>query len=313
MSKKGFGGNKLTVSTAEIARLERICDAVLGNEFAAPIRLFSWVERITRSLGGSKQWERWFVHYANDNLGVAIASKFYSALFKCMPSEFSDKLNDKAREVIVSILMENGLIPGEDFSVGSDHSFMLGEKAVQVLKEEIPEEVWEDFGRQGLIKTIQNCPWEAIEKRLGVPFRDNLMARLSQLINEGRSASVIAGWMVTVSGAVSNQVAGTDEDLTLFQRMMAHIQSNHLPQMSAIIECLFEDKGMAYSDDLLAMGINCLCDVAIAAGSSEENGEIEGDFINRQCLERLALVWRGDRASVPELIAALDKHTKGHQ
>jgi hypothetical protein len=310
MNKKGFGDNQLTVSNAEIARLERICDAVLGNDLDAPIRLCSWVERITRSLGGHKQWERWFVHYANENLGVAIASKFHSALFKCMPSEVSDKMNSKAREVIVSILMKNGLTPGEDFSIGADHAFILGEKAVQALKDEIPKDAWEDFGKQGLIKAIQGCPWEAIEKRLGVPFRDNLMARLSQLVNEGRSANVVTGWMVNVCGAVSNQVAGTDEDLTLFQGMMAHIQSNHLPQMLAIIECLFEDKGMASSDDLLAMDINCLCDVAIAAGSSEENGEIEGDFMNRQCLERLALVWRGDRASVPELIAALDKHTK---
>lgn len=50
---------------------------------------------------------------------------------------------------------------------------------------------------------------------------------------------------------------------------------------------------------------------AIAAGSSEENGEIKGDHINRKCMQRLALVWRGDRFSMTEVIGLLDKHSRG--
>jgi hypothetical protein len=59
----------------------------------------------------------------------------------------------------------------------------------------------------------------------------------------------------------------------------------------------------------LQMDINCLCNVVIAAGSSEENGEIKGDYISQKCLERLALVWRGDKFSIPKTIRHLDQFT----
>lgn len=298
------------LSAGEAARLERICDAVLSGDTDAPGRLIAWSNRITQRLGGEKAWEQWFVHHANEDLGYAIASKFHKAMHKIMPPEIQQELMDKSKECLTSIFRDDGLTLGKDFSMSPDGGFLLGDKAVQKLKADMPPQAWADWESQGLIKSMGGCPWEAVEKHLGVPFRQNLLNRLSELVSQGRAAAVIAGWMFTTACGVSGQVVGDDTDLYLLAVMVTHLQNQHHHEWMAIKES-FEANEFVDGDELLDMDINCLCDVVIAAGSSEENGEIKGDHINRKCMERLALVWRGDKFSMTEVIGLLDKHSRG--
>jgi hypothetical protein len=296
------------ISQGEAQRLEKICDRVLSGEPDADRSLHSWVERITRKLGSEKAWGDWFVHHANDDLGYAIASKFHEAMLQVMPTEIRQKLMDKSKECLTSMLQDDGLVLGKDFSMAPDGGFILGEAAIEKLKADMPHQAWADWESQDLIKSVTSCPWEAVEKRLEVCFRQNLMTRLSQLVMQGRSAAVIAGWLLTISCGVSNQIMGTDEDLTLFGWMLAHLKENH-PAVYEVVLTAIKSEQLVDGDELLEMDINPMADVAIAAGSSEENGEIQGDRINRKCLERLSLVWRGDRLSVPEVIGLYDKAT----
>lgn len=298
------------ISAGEAARLERICDAVLSDDIDAPERFVAWSNRITQRLGGEKAWEQWFIHHANDDLGYAIASKFHAAIHKILPPSIRQEMSSKARECLTSIFRDDGLTLGKDFSAALDGGFILGEAAIERLKADLPPQAWAAWESQGLIKSVASCPWEAVEKRLDIPFRQNLLHRLSALVEQGRAAAVIAGWMMTISCAVTNQVVGTDEDLTLFNLMLRHLQENYKATAKEVWTAL-QSGNCADGDELLEMDINCLCDVAIAAGSSEENGEIKGDHINRKCMERLALVWRGDKLSMTEVIGYLDKYTEG--
>jgi hypothetical protein len=307
MNNKGFKPEP-HISKGEAARLERICDAVLSGDNDAPERFVAWSNRITQRLGGEKAWTQWFVHHANDDLGYAIASKFHDALYQCLPRDVQREMSGKSKECLTSIFLDDGLTLGKDFSMAPDGGFILGEKSIEKLKADMPPQAWADWESQGLIKSFSSCTWEAVEKRLGFPFRQNLLHRLSKLVQQGRAAAVIAGWMLTISCGVSNQVMGNDEDQTLFRLMLGHLKQNHSPVSEQVWNAI-QSGHCADGDELLKMDINCLCDVAIAAGSSEENGEIKGDHINRKCMERLALVWRGDRFSMTEIIGYLDKYT----
>ena len=309
MSSKGFGYQEPHISAGEAARLERICDAVLSGDHDAGRSLAAWTDRITRKLGGEKAWKTWFVHHANDELGYPLASKFHETLQQCLPEEARAELQQKSKGCLTAMLQSDGLFLGRDFSLSSDGGFILSDRAVESLKREMPPESWADFEAQELIKSVALNPWQCVEQRLGVPFRESLMSRLSKLVEQGRAASVIGGWLVTVSCGVSSQVIGSDEDLTLFGWMMAHLREHHGTVYEQVLTAIRSEQ-ILDSDELLIMDINCLCDVERAAGSSEENGEIKGDSVNRACLERLALVWRGDEMSLPELIGLLDKFTK---
>lgn len=282
----------------------------MSGETDAPERFIAWSDRITQRLGGERAWEQWFIHHANDDLGYAIASKFHAAIHKILPPSIRQEMSSKARECLTSIFRDDGLTLGKDFSMAPDGGFILGEKAIEKLKADMPPQAWADWESQGLIKSVTSCPWEAVEKRLDVLFRQNLLHRLSQLVKQGRAAAVIAGWILTLSCGVTNQVMGSDEDLTLFNLMLRHLHENHEATAKEVWAAI-QSGNCANGDELLAMDINCLCDVAIAAGSSEENGEIKGDHINRKCMERLALVWRGDKFSMTEVIGLLDKHSRG--
>lgn len=309
MTSKGFKPEP-RLSKGEAARLERICDAVLSGDTDAPERFAAWSNRITQRLGGEKQWDRWFVYHANDDLGYAIASKFHKAIHKILPPSIRQEMSSKARECLTSILQNDGLTLGKDFSMTPDGGLILGEAAIEKLKADMPHQAWADWESQVLIKSVTSCPWEAVEKRLDIHFRQNILHRISELVEQGRAAAVIAGWMITVSCGVSNQVMGSNEDLTLFNLMLRHLHENHEATANKVWAAI-QSGDCANGDELLAMDINCLCDVAIAAGSSEENGEIKGDHINRKCLQRLALVWRGDKFSMTEVIGLLDKHSRG--
>jgi hypothetical protein len=294
------------LSQGDIARLERICDRVIAGEPGADLKLCDWTDRIAQKLGGQKRWEHWYVNYSTADLGHVIARKLNEAMLSILPPDLQAKMHESAQGNLVSVLRDDGFELGKDFSLDGNGGFLLSKAATEKVKAGIPSELWTEFEGQGLIKSQGQCPWKAVEKRLDVPFRQNLMSRLSELVEQGRSAAVIVGWMVNINCGVANQVMGNDDDSTLFQLLATHLEIKH-PQAWPDIEAEIFGGEYVDGDELLDMDINCLRDVAIAAGSSEENGELKGDGMNRACMERLALVWRGDRLSMTEFIGLYDK------
>jgi hypothetical protein len=309
MNSKGFRYQTPHIGQGEALRLGRICDAVLsGEEPDAPKQLASWMSRITRKLGGEKAWSDWFIYSLNDDLGYAIATKFHEAVYKLMPVDVKQEVSNKAMECMTSSFLSAGFILGQDFSVGSDGCLLLGDAVIAKLKATMPPDAWQYWTAHNLIQPVTSCPWDALEKRLAIPFRQNLLNRLSELVEQSQPPQTVAGWMFVVGCSVSAHVVGNHDDLYLIATMTAHLKQTHPQEWVAIKQC-FDATDVVDCDLLLDMDINCLFDVAIAAGSSESNGEIKGDYISRKGLERLSLVWRGDTFSVPELIGHFDQFT----
>jgi hypothetical protein len=294
------------ITKGDIARLERICDRVIAGESGADMQLSDWTDRIAQKLGGQRRWEDWYVNYSTADLGHAIARKLNEAMMSILPRDLQAKMHESARECLVSALRDDGMELGKDFSFDGNGGFLLSKAATEKLKADLPSELWAEFEGKEMIKSQRQCPWEAVEQRLDVPFRQNLMSRLSELVEQGRSAAVIVGWMVNINCGVANQAMGNDDDPTLFQLLAAHLEIKH-PQAWPDIEGEIMSGEYVEGSELLDMDINCLRDVAIAAGSSEENGELKGDGMNRACMERLALVWRGNHFSMNEFIGLYDK------
>lgn len=306
----GFG-QKPQIKPAEIARLNRICQAVLDEEPGAEDRLHAWMIRAIVVLGGREAYDNWFVYDANENLGYEVAGLFHDAIFKMMPEEIRDEFHSKAQDIIVRDFVDAGLTPGKDFSMNSDGGYLLSDRATQHLQEMLPTEMWEGFERDEMIKTTKADPWEAVEERLGVPFRDNLYQRLLDLVEEGRSSVVLAGWLTQLIPAVASQVVGDAEDLHLLSVLLSALRNKHSKMAESIWEAL-RTGDITEPEALMDMDIFPMVDVLRSAGGNEQNKEIsaDGDGISRAGLERLSLVWRGSDLSIPELIAAFDQAMK---
>jgi hypothetical protein len=297
------------LTQGEKIRLERLCDRILSGEAELQV-FFDWVTKTTQKLGGRKFWTDWFIRHSNEDLGAALSSKFHEVLWAAFPDDVRKEMGSIAQGGLAKILVSEGFVLGKDFSIGSDGALILGREALDKLKSDLPPELWEKFEADEMVKPFQSCPWTAVEDRLGVSFRQNLKARLSDLIEQGHPTEVVAGWLFCTSCGISSQVAGSDEDYYLLSELLIHTKENHPTDYDQLVNAL-SDSGFLDSDVLLDMGINILFDVLIAAGGSEENGEIKGDGISRDGLQRLSLVWRGSSFSVPELICELDKFTDG--
>jgi hypothetical protein len=314
MNNKGFKPQQ-RLTQGEKARLERAIEKVLSGEPNAPQALINVTNRITRQMGGDAAWQSWFVYSSNADLGPELTEKFHTALWAILPPDLQEKMADVSQSCLTNLFIKNGLTPGVDFSKAADGGVVLGDEAASLLKETMPPDIWERWTSEGLIKKTQSCPWATLEDRLGVSFRQNLKARLSDLIEQGHAASAIAGWMFTVGCAVSHQVVSNDKDLFLLATMCSHLQENHPKKWPSIKNC-FESHDFIDGDELLDVhNLNCLMDVAIAAGCTHENRELSGYGekmgISRAGLQRLSLVWRGDKYSISETIAMLDKHIDG--
>jgi hypothetical protein len=294
-----------TISKADLVRLEKICDRALGEEKSALHKFNVWRARVTRKMGGSNQWDEWFVTFSVQDLPFPLRLKFFKTLSLTESKETRKKMAQKSREMINAQLSAAGLELAKDYSFDGSGGVLLNEAAGQVLKDSSPG-VWSQLVDLGEIVTENHCPWEAVEKRLGVPFRENLAARFLELVKQGRSPRVLSSWLAEVNCAVCFQVLGDSGNLYLFNLLMSRLVHKYSKSLVDIWATLRPRK-VASSEELLDMGINCLEDVARAAGASEENGEILGEGMTRAALMRLALVWRGSDAPISEVIAELDK------
>lgn len=150
---------------------------------------------------------------------------------------------------------------------------------------------------QERIAKAQARPWENLERRLGAPFRKNLLVAFSELAEKNAHPSAIAGWMARVSAAVSKVVTRNSENTYLYMALRTHLAQKHPVVHTRVQSAIASGAGLPEIDELLDMGINPIADVAIAAGVE--------DFNSVDAQKRLALVWPG-RDAIKFLIKTLE-------
>lgn len=297
------GGFVPSIRQGEIARLEKILDRIDSGE--APELIHKWVDRQSKRLG-EQGFDQWMAHRATEDLGVVLEHRLHHAMLATLPDETRAKLFDKSQSILFQGLIEQGFKPGKDFSC-CNGGLVISDEAKEFLFNQVPAELHTEILKD--TSAVSSNPWEKLEERLGVPFRANLLLRVDELIEVNTPPEALACWMANTNAGIANQVVADSDDPTLLAAMLARVRAKH-PDLYQQILAVGEAEEDWSVEQLMDYGIYPLTDVLRAAGGSEDNGEIssDGEGYSRQGLERLALVWRGDRYSLPELIGIMDQH-----
>lgn len=284
----------------EIKRLIHTLDRIEAGESNG--LLLRWMDR-QRQRMGEQAFGDWYVNRAQHDLNAETFFRYNDVLLATMPPEIHSEVTDKAMSTVYQMLMDEGLQPGVDFS-RHDGGVVISDKAAQVLQDMVGSEAWEQLGPH--LQSMTSDPWEALEDRLGVPFRANLLHRLGELARSEYPPGAIACWISIVSACVGHQVTSDDEDPQLFGLLLKRLKDRHKQRFQQVMGC-FETEEVWDPEQLMDVEVYPMVDVLRAAGATEENGELldapEGGAISRSGMKRLSLVWRGDRP-VGELIAA---------
>lgn len=297
------------IRPGEVARLERTLNKIDAG--GSPVLLQKWINRQIDRLG-DQGFQQWLANRSVEDLGTKLEHRLHRAMLAMLPDEVRAMVFDEAQSVLFQDLIQNGFKPGVDFS-RSDDGLMLSDSAKEYLFSHVPDELHAQIMDQCTVKPPDD-PWEKLEERLGVPFRANLLLRVDELIEARAPGGVLACWMANINAGVANQVVGNDDDPALILAMLARVKEKH-PDLYQQIMAAGEAEEDWSTEQLMDYGIYPLTDVLIAAGGSEDNGEISpnGEGYSRKGLERLALVWRGGEYSVNEVIGLMDKHLGGEQ
>jgi hypothetical protein len=91
---------------------------------------------------------------------------------------------------------------------------------------------------QERVAKVQVKPWENLERRLGVPFRKNLLAALNEIVEQNHHPSAIASWIARVSCGVSKAVTGNPENTYLYVTLRTHLIGiiSQAPNKPAVIQ-----------------------------------------------------------------------------
>ena len=291
------------IRQGEVARLERTLDRIDSGE--APELIHKWVDRQIKKMG-DRGFRQWIDTRVVKDLGQKLSHRLDKAMLATLPDDLKKGVFDKAQAILFQDLIKQGFAPGEDFSRSSD-GFMFSDEALEHLMNHVPDECKDEI--LGELQSVHNCPWSMLEDRLGTPFRANLMLRAEEFIDAKCPPAAVAGWLTIISQGISSQVVGDPESLDLFIMLVARLKSKS-PEVYQQVWMALESDECWDGERLMDYGICPMVDVLRAAGGSESDGCVspDGEALSRKGLERLALVWRGDRFSVTELIAMMDQH-----
>jgi hypothetical protein len=185
----------------------------------------------------------------------------------------------KAAVDLFQLLVQAGAVPGQDFSCDPDQqAYRLNERCYRLLKTSYPDINWQD---------ILGDPYAGIEaqiaalhQKLGTPFIPNLVAqmcdRLLQLPDD-QAAGYAQAILVGVESATG---------IALYPFL---VEALNLAEQ-ARLEWLLRQEVDAIP------GLDCLLDVLMAAGASEQDWEIYQNeaVLTEAGWQRLALVWDGN-------------------
>jgi len=186
-------------------------------------------------------------------------------------------MQDVAIELF-QLLVQAGAVPGDDFSCdGANRVYRLNQRCLHLLQQAYPEIDWLD------IMDIQEQSWQeiiaALHERLGVPFVDNLIARMEQRLQ--RLPEAQAAWYVRQILTGVEYRTG----LALFP-----VLSDRLSLMDkARLEWVLRQENGQPGDEWIA-------DLVLAAGGCPRDLYHMGDGLGltEQGLHRLESVWAGD-------------------
>lgn len=214
-----------------------------------------------------------------------------------------EQMQQEAQHNVFKILINEGLEPGKDFSLGADGDIMINNRAKETLHRQVPEDRQVFFEVQ-----LESIPISdqvtAIENLLGCPFFTNLTKIASQHIKVLSNYRAAAYLGVLLAGLVTRHPSLKDAD---FPTKFIFSTLQGLPQQRAIAILNDEetnpqfDERIIFQHLLAAMG-----DTKYESITDEEGG------ISLEQLKKLDLVWRGEQP-ISEIITMMEKWQPGNR
>ncbi len=206
------------------------------------------------------------------------------------------QLQQQAQNNVFHILVNAGLEPGKDFSLGLNGEMIISDRAQQILLNQLPYEHRALFEAQVQTSLVPN-PMMAIEQQLGCAFFTNLIKIASQKVQSLTNSQAAAYLGVVLAGLVKRHPALQDMDFPtkfIFQALQG------LPQERATAILNDEQTNPQFDEitifeDLLA---------AMGEPDSYRIAEESGTISIKQFKE-LDLVWCGERR-ISEIVAVME-------
>ncbi|MFK0734511.1 MAG: hypothetical protein ACFKPT_16135 [Gloeotrichia echinulata GP01] len=208
-----------------------------------------------------------------------------------------EQMQQLAQHNVFQTLVNQGLEPGRDFSIGYGGDIMINDLAKETLQRRLPEERQVFFQVQLESIPVSNQV-TAIERMLGCPFFTNLTEIASQQIKLLSNSQAAAYLGVLLAGLVTRHPSLQDANFpTIF--IFSSLQG--LPQQRAIAILNDQEKNPQFDERIIFQHL-----LAALGDSKYESITDEDGGISLEHLKKLDLVWCGERP-ISEIIAMMEK------
>jgi len=204
------------------------------------------------------------------------------------------QMQQAAQNHVFNTLVNAGLEPGKDFSLGLDGEMIVSDRAKQILLNHLPPEQRRFFEAQLQVSTVAD-PVVAIEQQLGCPFYKNLTKIASRQVKALDNPQAAAYLGVLLAGLVKRHPALQDVD---FPTKFIFNTLQELPQQRASAILNDPETNPQFDEVIIFQDL-------LAAMEEPEICEAEGCNSLEQ-LKKLDLVWCGEYR-LAELVASLEK------
>jgi hypothetical protein len=208
-----------------------------------------------------------------------------------------EQMQQLAQHNVFQTLVNQGLEPGRDFSIGYGGDIMINDLAKETLHRRLPEERQVFFQVQLESIPVSNQV-TAIERMLGCPFFTNLTEIASQQIKLLSNSQAAAYLGVLLAGLVTRHPSLQDANFpTIF--IFSSLQG--LPQQRAIAILNDQEKNPEFDERIIFQHL-----LAALGDSKYESITDEDGGISLEQLKKLDLVWCGERP-ISQIIAMMEK------
>ncbi|WYL92714.1 MAG: hypothetical protein HEQ35_01550 [Gloeotrichia echinulata IR180] len=208
-----------------------------------------------------------------------------------------EQMQQLAQHNVFQTLVNQGLEPGRDFSIGYGGDIMINDLAKETLHRRLPEERQVFFQVQLESIPVSNQV-TAIERMLGCPFFTNLTEIASQQIKLLSNSQAAAYLGVLLAGLVTRHPSLQDANFpTIF--IFSSLQG--LPQQRAIAILNDQEKNPEFDERIIFQHL-----LAALGDSKYESITDEDGGISLEQLKKLDLVWCGKRP-ISQIIAMMEK------